>query len=371
MHDVPASLPALTRAVKLQDKAAKVGFDWPSLAPVFDKLKEELAELEQEVAGSAAPQAAAAETDSGRIGEEFGDLLFVVANVARHLQIDPEAALRAANQKFIRRFGRIEELLAAQGRTPAQSTLAEMDRLWDQAKAEERGRLPRSSHRRTGRGECAASPARLSWPSSLPLMAGSMRKRAVTVPLSAVSWPSTSALSCSQLSRRPSYGGISRIRTSSSAPKRASMAVRSASIPSPVSAEISTGGRSLRATPRSASLRAAGLRRSALFHTSRIGASAAAASMPRLEQHRLHVAPLRLGLGMGDVAHVQDEVGLHHLLERGAEGRHQRGRQVGDEAHRVGEDDAPAARQLAPRAWWDRASRTPGRGPPRRRRSGG
>ena len=77
--------------------------------------------------------------DRTEIEEEFGDLLFVVANVARHLKIDPEGALRSANQKFIRRFGRIEALLAAEGRSPAQSTLAEMDRLWDQAKAEERG----------------------------------------------------------------------------------------------------------------------------------------------------------------------------------------------------------------------------------------
>jgi MazG family protein len=133
LHDVPVALPALMRAIKLQDKAARVGFDWPSLAPVFAKLKEELAELEVAVA-SAPVQAGNAE-----IAEEFGDLLFVVANVARHLEVDPEATLRAANQKFIRRFRRIEELLAAQGRTPAQSTLAEMDQLWDQAKAEERG----------------------------------------------------------------------------------------------------------------------------------------------------------------------------------------------------------------------------------------
>ena len=140
MGDVPVALPALTRAVKLQDKAAKVGFDWPSLAPVFDKLKEELAELEQAIAAGDGEHAA----DKARIGEEFGDLLFVVANVARHLKVDPESALRSANQKFVRRFRRIEELLAAQGRTPAQSTLAEMDRLWDQAKAEERA--VRSSH---------------------------------------------------------------------------------------------------------------------------------------------------------------------------------------------------------------------------------
>ena len=135
LHEVPLGLPALTRAVKLQNKAAKVGFDWPSLAPVLDKLKEELTELEQAVA-SAAPADRSAPAPA--VAEEFGDLLFVVANVARHLRIDPEAALRAANQKFTRRFGRIEELLAADGRAPHQSSLEEMDRLWDQAKAEER-----------------------------------------------------------------------------------------------------------------------------------------------------------------------------------------------------------------------------------------
>ncbi len=130
LDDVPAALPALTRAVKLQNKAARVGFDWPSLAPVLDKLKEELAELEQELKSDTPAKDA--------IAEEFGDLLFVVANVARHLKLDPEAALRAANQKFVRRFQAVERKLAAQGRTPAQSTLAEMDRLWDEAKADEK-----------------------------------------------------------------------------------------------------------------------------------------------------------------------------------------------------------------------------------------
>jgi MazG family protein len=131
LDGVPAGLPALTRSVKLQDKAARVGFDWPSLAPVLDKVKEELAELEQEVA------AGSSERRQARIEEEFGDLLFVVANVARHLRIDPEAALRSANRKFARRFQAIERKLAADGRAPAQSTLAEMDRLWNEAKAEE------------------------------------------------------------------------------------------------------------------------------------------------------------------------------------------------------------------------------------------
>lgn len=138
LDDVPVALPALTRAVKLQNKAAKVGFDWPSLTPVFDKLKEELNELEEAVAATASTPAGKVLGDEAKVIEEFGDLLFVVANVARHLKIDPEAALRSANQKFIRRFQRIEELLAAQGRIPSQSTLAEMDRLWDRAKAEER-----------------------------------------------------------------------------------------------------------------------------------------------------------------------------------------------------------------------------------------
>jgi nucleoside triphosphate diphosphatase len=142
LADVPAAMPALTRAVKLQDKAARVGFDWPSLKPVLDKLREELAELDQAVAASSPDAGDARGRDASskeRIEEEFGDLLFVVANVARHLKIDPEGALRSANQKFIRRFGRIEELLATEGRSPAQSELAEMDRLWDQAKSEERG----------------------------------------------------------------------------------------------------------------------------------------------------------------------------------------------------------------------------------------
>ena len=131
LDDVPVALPALTRAVKLQNKAAKVGFDWPSLAPVFDKLKEELGELEDALA---APQT----VDRNKVEEEFGDLLFVVANVARHLKLDPEAALRAANQKFVRRFHEIERRLAEHGRTPAQSTLEEMDHLWDEAKAAEK-----------------------------------------------------------------------------------------------------------------------------------------------------------------------------------------------------------------------------------------
>jgi ATP diphosphatase len=140
LADVSLALPALTRAVKLQDKAAKVGFDWPSLAPVFDKMREELSELEQ-VALPADPRGSEPDRSperTARIEEEFGDLLFVMANVARHLKLDPEAALRAANAKFVRRFTHIEQRLAEQSRTPDQSTLEEMDALWDEAKAQER-----------------------------------------------------------------------------------------------------------------------------------------------------------------------------------------------------------------------------------------
>lgn len=140
LADVSLGLPALMRAVKLQDKAAKVGFDWPSLAPVFDKMREEMAELE-EVAVPADPRASAPDRSpalTAKIEEELGDLLFVMANVARHLKIDPEAALRAANDKFTRRFRHIEKRLAEQSRTPEGATLVEMDALWDEAKALER-----------------------------------------------------------------------------------------------------------------------------------------------------------------------------------------------------------------------------------------
>ncbi len=134
LDGVPVTLPALTRAIKLQNKAAKVGFDWPSLTPVFEKLEEEIGELRAEIEAAAGKPAG---TDPA-IAEEFGDLLFVVANVARHLQIDPETALRAANDKFTRRFRFIEEQLAARGLSPTQSNLAEMDALWDAAKAREK-----------------------------------------------------------------------------------------------------------------------------------------------------------------------------------------------------------------------------------------
>ncbi len=131
LDNVPVTLPALTRAVKLQNKAAKVGFDWPSLTPVLAKVKEELAELEQALGDD---YKVASGEDRKAIEEEFGDLMFVLANVARHLKLDPEGALRAANGKFVRRFHHIEARLAESGREPAQSTLAEMDELWNEAK---------------------------------------------------------------------------------------------------------------------------------------------------------------------------------------------------------------------------------------------
>jgi tetrapyrrole methylase family protein/MazG family protein/ATP diphosphatase len=128
LDDVPVGLPALTRAVKLSKRAAKVGFVWPTAEAVIDKLQEEVAELEAEVA--------AGDLDKAR--GELGDVLFVVANLARHLDVDPEDALRATNAKFARRFQHIERRLAETGRTPDQSDLVEMDALWDEAKAGEK-----------------------------------------------------------------------------------------------------------------------------------------------------------------------------------------------------------------------------------------
>ncbi len=130
LDGIAASLPALTRALKLQNRAARVGFDWPSTDQVLDKLVEEAREVTE----------ARDTLSQAELTEEIGDLLFVMANLARHLKVDPEAALRAANAKFTRRFARIEDWLAEAGRTPADSDLAEMDALWNRAKAEEKAR---------------------------------------------------------------------------------------------------------------------------------------------------------------------------------------------------------------------------------------
>ncbi len=128
LDDVALGLPALMRAVKLQKRAARVGFDWPQVDQVIDKIVEEAREL-TEARDTLGPAERA---------EEFGDLLFVMANLARHLEIDPETALRAANAKFTRRFRAIEAALAAENRRPRDSTLEEMDALWNAAKAREK-----------------------------------------------------------------------------------------------------------------------------------------------------------------------------------------------------------------------------------------
>ncbi|MBS7554350.1 nucleoside triphosphate pyrophosphohydrolase [Ancylobacter dichloromethanicus] len=124
LDGVPAGAPALTRAVKLQNKAAKVGFDWPNVRPVLAKIREEIDEVEAEIV--AGDRAAAA--------DEVGDLLFALANLARHLDVDPEAALRGTNQKFVRRFAYIEDRLADEGRRPDAASLDEMEALWQAAK---------------------------------------------------------------------------------------------------------------------------------------------------------------------------------------------------------------------------------------------
>jgi ATP diphosphatase len=128
LDGIAAALPALTRALKLQNRAARVGFDWPSTDQVLDKLVEEAREVVE----------ARDTLTHDALTEEIGDLLFVMANLARHLKVDPEAALRAANQKFTRRFARIEDWLAEDGRTPGDSDLEEMDALWTRAKLEEK-----------------------------------------------------------------------------------------------------------------------------------------------------------------------------------------------------------------------------------------
>jgi nucleoside triphosphate diphosphatase len=126
---VPVTLPALTRALKLQAKASKVGFDWNDPRTVLRKIREEADEIEAELDR--------AERDDAATAAEVGDLLFAVVNLARHLRADPEAILRQTNRKFERRFASIERALATKGKTPAEATLAEMDALWNEAKAQE------------------------------------------------------------------------------------------------------------------------------------------------------------------------------------------------------------------------------------------
>ena len=128
LDGIARALPALMRAEKIQKRAARVGFDWDKIGPVIDKIEEELGELRVELsAGKVNPE---------RIGDELGDVLFAVANLARHCKVDPEVALRSTNDKFERRFRYIEKKLAEQGRKPADSTLEEMEALWQAAKTE-------------------------------------------------------------------------------------------------------------------------------------------------------------------------------------------------------------------------------------------
>ncbi|PBB30722.1 MULTISPECIES: nucleoside triphosphate pyrophosphohydrolase [unclassified Mesorhizobium] len=124
LDSVPVALPALTRALKLQEKAARVGFDWSEAAPILDKIEEEIGELREAlVTGDAAP-----------IKDEFGDMLFAVVNLGRHLRLDAEAALSGTNEKFRSRFHYVERELEASGRSLEQATLDEMETLWQQAK---------------------------------------------------------------------------------------------------------------------------------------------------------------------------------------------------------------------------------------------
>jgi len=122
LDNIPQSLPALSRANKLQKRCANVGFDWPDVQGCWDKVKEEILEVEQTA------------SDSPELAEELGDLMFALVNVVRKHKLDPEAVLRAANSKFERRFRAVEQALAAAGKTPADSDLAEMDALWQQVK---------------------------------------------------------------------------------------------------------------------------------------------------------------------------------------------------------------------------------------------
>ena len=130
LDDVPVGMPALTRAVKLQKRAAQVGFDWPDALPVVDKVREELDEVLE----------AMSQQDPAAIAEELGDLLFVVTNLARHLKVDPETALRAANAKFERRFRFIERRLREQGLALTDVSLEQLEALWVEAKRAEKAR---------------------------------------------------------------------------------------------------------------------------------------------------------------------------------------------------------------------------------------
>ncbi len=131
LDGVTIGLPALSRAVKLQKRAARVGFDWPETSQVIDKLNEEMVELSAELIKN--------KQDHDKIEEEFGDMMFVYANLARHLNIDPEKALRRANSKFTNRFNKIEQHIVNENKSFDQYSLDELEKLWVKAKGEERG----------------------------------------------------------------------------------------------------------------------------------------------------------------------------------------------------------------------------------------
>lgn len=129
LDGVSTALPASTRAVKLQNRAARVGFDWPEARDIIDKIREEITELEAEIDAS---------DNHDAVEDEFGDVFFAVINLARRLKVDPETALRRTNRKFERRFRGIEDRLTAEGRHIKDASLEEMERIWNKVKAEER-----------------------------------------------------------------------------------------------------------------------------------------------------------------------------------------------------------------------------------------
>ena len=129
LDGVASNLPALTRAVKLQNRAGRVGFDWPSIRPVFEKIEEEMAELRVEIDNDGSEE---------RIAEEYGDLLFVMANLGRHLKLEPETVLRSANRKFTRRFQTVEQRLTSKGKSLDQCSLEEMDDVWNEIRKEDK-----------------------------------------------------------------------------------------------------------------------------------------------------------------------------------------------------------------------------------------
>ena len=130
LDDVPVTLPALTRAVKLQKRAARIGFDWQEAEPIFAKLEEEISELRE----------AMSRADAAHIEEEYGDVLFVIANLARHLKLDPETALRKGNAKFTRRFQALEAFARSEKQDISDFTLDEYEVFWQRAKAEEKSK---------------------------------------------------------------------------------------------------------------------------------------------------------------------------------------------------------------------------------------